>query len=90
MTLKKSKLKDNYIPIILGVVGVVVGVAYCGIFEGWSVEGILSGIVQGVLMAGCSVYVNQIIKQLLKDNNVSEEVANHVADTIVPNKEGEQ
>jgi uncharacterized membrane protein len=82
MGLKKSKLKDNFIPIILGLIGIVVGVVYCGFVEGWTFASCLTGLVQGVLCAGCSTYVNQIIKQLLKLNNVDEETADKIADKI--------
>ena len=80
--LKKSKLKDNYIPLIIGAIGVVVGIVYIGIVEGWSFASVLTGTVQGLLCASTSTYVNQIIKQLLKLNNVDEETAEKIADNI--------
>lgn len=83
VVLKRSKLKDNYIPIVLGAIGIVIGVVYCGVVEGFNFNSIFSGVVQGVLCAGCSVYANQIIKQLLKAHNVDEETADKIADTIV-------
>lgn len=83
MALKKiKKIKDNYIPIILGALGIIVGVIYCGCVEGWNYASVITGFVQGILCAGCSTYVNQVIKQLLKANNVDEEVVDVVADAV--------
>lgn len=69
MAIKKAKsIKDNYIPYILGGIGIIL----CGI---WVVANsplgtvqevlmaIFTSIVQGVLIAGLSTYVNQLIKQ---------------------------
>lgn len=68
---KTEKIKDNYIPMILG----VLGIALCAI---WVIAtssfgsineifaGIFTALVQGVLVAGLSVYVNQMIKQANK------------------------
>lgn len=71
--LKQSEaLKDKYIPLVLGVVGIFV----CGI---WVVAtsqfataqdvamAIFVAIVQGILVAGLSTYANQFVKQLGKD-----------------------
>lgn len=71
--LKQSQTVQNkYIPIILGVIGIVI----CGIYvvATCSLSGvqniamaIFTAIVQGVLVAGLSTYVNQIFKQLNKE-----------------------
>ena len=73
MGLKQSQTVQNkYIPIILGVIGIVI----CGIYviATCSLSGvqniamaIFTAIVQGVLVAGLSTYVNQILKQLNKE-----------------------
>lgn len=67
-----EKIKDNYIPLILG----VLGIALCAV---WVIANsalastsdvcmaIFTSIVQGILVAGLSVYVNQIIKQTNKE-----------------------
>lgn len=72
--LKKIKrLKDNFIPIILGVVGILFCVVYIGIFEGFTWQAFASGSIQGLLCAAASNYVNQVIKQMKKlgaDNTV--------------------
>lgn len=73
MGLKKaSAVLDKYIPIILGVIGVVI----CGVYvvatsaigNGQEIAmAIFTAITQGILVAGLSNYVNQIFKQLSKD-----------------------
>lgn len=73
MWLKQSQTVANkYIPIILGVIGMVI----CGIYvvATCSLSGvqnvamaIFTAIVQGILVAGLSTYVNQIIKQANKE-----------------------
>lgn len=73
MGLKQSQtVADKYIPIILGVIGIVI----CGIYviATCSLSGVqnvamavFTAIVQGVLVAGLSTYVNQIIKQVNKE-----------------------
>lgn len=64
--LKKTKLKDNFIPLILGGTGVISASVYLSIMEGFTFASIGIGIVQGLLCAACSTYVNQIIKQMQK------------------------
>lgn len=68
---KVSKFKDNFIPVTLGVVGILLSTIY--VFATTDISGtkdILMGIfislTQGILVAGCSVYFNQIYKQLKK------------------------
>lgn len=70
--LKKSEaVADKYIPIILGAVGVVLCaiwvLATCPTDTGQNIAmAIFTAIVQGILVAGLSTYVNQIIKQAQK------------------------
>lgn len=66
VVLKKSKLKDNFIPVILTIVGIIVGILYCGITEGFSFASISIGTIQGILCAASSTHVNQVIKQMKK------------------------
>lgn len=69
IAIKKAKsIKNNYIPYILGGIGIIL----CGV---WVVANsplgtvqevlmaVFTSIVQGVLVAGLSTYVNQLIKQ---------------------------
>lgn len=63
--IKKSKLiKDRFIPLILGVIGVILSVLYF-VCNGTDVNGlsVFTAITQGVLCASASTYVNQIYKQ---------------------------
>ena len=65
-------VKDKSIPLVLGIVGIFV----CGIWvmatatfsTGQDIAlAVFTAIVQGILVAGLSTYVNQIIKQIGKD-----------------------
>lgn len=73
MWLKQAAfLKDKYIPIVLGALGIFI----CGLwvasvhqFEDAQAAfaGVFAAVTQGILVAGLSTYVNQIIKQLNKE-----------------------
>ena len=65
-------VNDKYIPLLLGGIGIVM----CGIWVLATSKigspqniamAVFTSIVQGVLVAGLSTYVNQIVKQLTKD-----------------------
>lgn len=72
MGLKKAQtFKDKYIPLILGAIGIVL----CAIWvlgtsplnTGQDIAmAIFTAIVQGILVAGLSTYINQVIKQTNK------------------------
>jgi hypothetical protein len=66
--LKKSAFKDKHIPWLLGVVGILLSTVYLianSEVVGWRdmLAVLFAGITQGVLVAGASVYVNQLVKQ---------------------------
>lgn len=66
--LKKSHVSDKHIPWMLGVTSIVLSYVFVvatSTINGWqeALMAIFTGITQGVLCAGASVYVNQIIKQ---------------------------
>ena len=70
--LKKSEtIKDKYIPLILGVIGIafssvwVIATLPLKNLQVIAMAVFVAG-VQGILVAGLSTYVNQIIKQLNK------------------------
>lgn len=73
MFLKQTTMVlDKYIPVILG----IVGIALCAVwvFATTSVSSpqdialaIFTAVIQGILVAGASTYVNQIVKQSGKD-----------------------
>jgi len=77
MGIKKSKINDKWIPLLLGGCGITLASAYI-----FAMSPILayadilfaafSAITQGILCAGASVYANQIIKQAQKDKNNDE------------------
>lgn len=83
--LKKSKLKDNWIPIILGGIGVITCTVYLSFLNGLCYQSFLTGIVQGLLCGASSTYVNQIIKQM-KKLGVNDEVAD-IAEAVTEKKE---
>ncbi len=68
MGLKKSSVADKRIPFVVGIVSVTLSLLFIlttSDINGWQdmLMSIFSGVTQGVLCAGASVYVNQIIKQ---------------------------
>ena len=70
--LKKSKMPDKWIPIVLGVsavvlsaVWVVATVQISGLQE--TASAIFTAVTQGVLVAGASVYTNQLYIQAKKE-----------------------
>lgn len=71
IAIKRSQITDKLIPWILGAISVVL----CGLYiaattqiTGWQsgIMAIFTAITQGILIAGCSVYVNQLVKQSKK------------------------
>ena len=72
MALKSAEaVPDKYIPLILGGIGIVLcaiwELATCPLDTGQPIAmAIFTAIIQGILVAGLSTYVNQIIKQVQK------------------------
>lgn len=72
MGLKKSTLLlDKYIPIVLGALGIILCAVW--VFAASAVStpqdiamAAFTAIVQGILVAGASTYINQIVKQSKK------------------------
>ena len=73
MWLKQAAfIKNKYIPLIIGVIAVLLCsiwvLATCTLSTGQDVAlAVFTAIVQGILVAGLSKYVNQFIKQMKKD-----------------------
>ena len=70
--LKKSEIANKHIPWFLGVVAMAMGLIYVlatSSLASWQeiLLAIFSGITQGVLCAGASVYVNQVVKQASRE-----------------------
>lgn len=70
--LKRAEaVKDKYIPVCLGIIGIILAgiwvVATCPLSTMQEIAmAVFTAIVQGILVAGLSTYVNQIIKQANK------------------------
>lgn len=71
IAVKNSKISDRWIPLILGGASVIL----CGIWvfancpigdAGEVATALFTALTQGVLIAGASVYANQIVKQATK------------------------
>ena len=70
--IKRTELiKDKFIPAILGVVGIILCLIWvfatctCGGLQD-TMMAVFTAVVQGILSAGLSTYVNQLIKQSKK------------------------
>ena len=67
-----QEVKDKYIPLILGGISIAICAVYvfatctCGTGQDAAMA-IFTAITQGILIAGLSTYVNQIVKQANKD-----------------------
>lgn len=61
-------IKDKYIPLTLGIVGIVLVTVYILASEGTQniYMAVFTAVTQGILCAGASVYANQLVKQLGK------------------------
>ena len=65
---KTEKIDNKYIPIIVGVLGIIIASLYIiatTTFNNYQsiIMAIFTAIIQGILIAGASVYVNELIKQ---------------------------
>lgn len=78
VAIKKSPIKDAYIPYILGGAGVVLTFIYILSTEPVhnaqeAFTAIFTSLTQGILCAAASVYVNQLYKQAVKAKKEHEE-----------------
>lgn len=63
-----QEVKDKYIPFVLGIIGIVICMIYvfatCDCDSSKKIlMAVFTAITQGILAAGASTYVNQLIKQ---------------------------
>lgn len=58
---------DKHIPIALGVIGIIIALVYEFSILGVCWDAVYASVIQGVLCAGASVYVNQAYRQSVKD-----------------------
>ena len=73
IAIKKSSVKDKFIPLVLGGISIVLCAiwifASCETYNATDVMfAIFGAITQGILIAGASVYINQIAKQSTKND----------------------
>ena len=61
-----TKIKDNYIPVIVGAVGGILGIVGMYVIPDFPAEDILNAIAVGIVSGLASTGVNQISKQLTK------------------------
>ena len=61
------QIKDNYIPIIVGVAGGILGVVGMYVIHDFPEEDVLNAIAVGIVSGLSSTGVNQIYKQVKKD-----------------------
>ncbi len=60
---KLNVFKDKYIPITLGIIGIMLSFFKLASNNSVSFELIFASVTQGVLCAGATVYANQLVKQ---------------------------
>lgn len=69
--LRKSQLSNRWIPLLLGLAGIVIAFLYVlstgigGTLRDWA-GAVFVAVTQGVICAGLSVYANQLFKQFNK------------------------
>lgn len=61
------QIKDNYIPIIVGIVGGILGIIGMYVIPDFPANDILNAIAVGIVSGLSSTGVNQIYKQVKKD-----------------------
>lgn len=67
MCLKRyQSFADKHIPVVLGLIGIAVAMLYEFSVMGVCWDAAYASVIQGVLCAGCAVYVNQTYRQSLK------------------------
>lgn len=79
MGIKKSAISDRWIPLLLGACGIILASIYVVAIDDLQTikdvfVAIFIAITQGVLVAGASVYANQIVKQALKDDDLKTDI----------------
>lgn len=77
VAVKRSVVRDKAIPFILGAVAVVLAGLY--VFSTTDISGakaavmaVFTAVTQGILIAGTSVYANQLYKQFKKEEHENE------------------
>lgn len=60
------KIKDNYIPVIVGIAGGVLGVAGFYLMPEFPAEDVMTAVAVGIMSGLASTGVNQVYKQIAK------------------------
>lgn len=62
-------IKDKFIPLVLGLLGIILAVIWLLATEGTDniFMAVFTALTQGILCAGASVYIDQLIKQAKKE-----------------------
>lgn len=66
LALKASAIKDNYIPVIVGVAGGILGAIGMRVIPDFPAHDILNAIAVGIVSGLASTGVNQVYKQAIK------------------------
>lgn len=66
------KVKDNYIPVIVGVAGGILGVVGMYVIKDFPATDVLNAVAVGIVSGLSSTGVNQIVKQAKKNENTKE------------------
>lgn len=64
MGLKASRINDEYIPVLLGIIGGILGVAGMSVMADFPANNILDAIAVGIVSGLASTGVHQVFKQL--------------------------
>lgn len=63
MLKKTEKINDKYIPVMLGIIGIVLSAIYVAAVSDICLMSVFTAVTQGILVAEAAVYVNQLVKQ---------------------------
>lgn len=65
------KIKDSYIPVIVGIAGGLLGVVGMYVIPDYPAQDVLNAIAVGIMSGLASTGVNQVYKQIKKDSNTN-------------------
>lgn len=64
-----QKIKDNYIPVIVGACGAILGVVGMYVISGFPADNVLDALAVGIASGLASTGVNQVWKQVIKNGS---------------------
>jgi ribonucleotide monophosphatase NagD (HAD superfamily) len=77
--IKKFKVKNKYIPVILGITGGIVAIPAMYLMADFPASDVVTAIVAGIMSGLASTGVNQVYKQANKDDEEKEQEAGESA-----------